>query len=441
MIKKINVFFALSLFLIFPIQAFASGYTAQYYPPSNSDYYQKKISWKLYFDPQTYKVRITQYQYGANQTDPASVVTTKLWNVTPNSYMWIDMKCKGATQIDFLDQSGNIIDMQQRGETDSYLNQGTCDSNSVAPSDYNEQEQRYASDTFGGTLNQLTNPPTPDGSGGTGTTGYQGDATSSSGTSSGGTSGGSTSTDCQACQVFSCPGWVQYMGEISDIKNAIPPPPNWGDVAGTFRDTIVPAVISDLRDMLGSAPDLPSPPQQPSGVDDRGITAPTGQQAPGLDNSGFSDGDIKDQAPKIPERSDPTGGFKINNPIDSLPSQDDFIKNSPIEGYNSTPANPTEGDNVAPTPSEGDNAAPTPSEGVNTAPTPSEGGNTAPTPSEGNNTAPTPTEGDNVAPTPSGGDNTAPLPNESGTAPLPGQDNSTAPIPGPDNSTAPLPGN
>lgn len=270
----------------------------------------------------------------------------------------------------------------------------------------------------------------------------------------GGDGGGS---GCIGCDLFNCPGWSQHMGKLDEIKNAIPPAPNWQQVANTFRDTIAPKIKADLEDVLGRAPTPPAAPKAPArpslpgDLNDGGLKAPTGKEAPGLDDAGFTGKDIKDKAPTIEEREDPTGGFTINDPISGLPSQDEFKDNIPDEGSATLPGDPEELENKAPTPPEKENAAPNPSEKDNTAPTPSEGSNAAPKPEEGKNTAPKPSEGSNTAPTPGSGSydkppipgsegataptpgntgGSAPVPNESGKAPVPKGDSSRAPIPG-----------
>lgn len=235
---------------------------------------------------------------------------------------------------------------------------------------------------------------------------------------------GDGESSCDSCGAFSCPGWDEHMGKMDEILSAIPPAPNWQEVANTFRDTITPKVKSDLQEVLGSVDAPPSPPAPPAipylgdDLDDGGLTAPTGESAPGLDDSTFSTSDIKNEAPVIEEREDASGGFIINNPLDGLPSQEEFIQNAPNEGSVDLPGNPTELENTAPTPTEEINTAPAPTEPENMAPTPDEGMNTAPTPEDSGATAPIPSES-----------GTAPLPNESGTAPLPGDDGSTAPLP------------
>lgn len=245
------------------------------------------------------------------------------------------------------------------------------------------------------------------------------------------TSTGSTEpipTGCDSCELFSCPGWDEYMGKIDDLKAAIPPPPNWSEVADIFRDSIAPRIKSDMADLIGTSPtpSLPNYPQAPSkpsapgslgGVDDGGISAPTGTEAPGLGDSTFTGDDLKEAAPTIPERSDPTGGFDlITDPIGGLPSQDDFIKNAPIEGEVPFPSMPTGEETVDP----GDEITEPqisfpdidfdgPTIDYDTPPTPG-GGTAAPT------DPPSPIE------EPSGNYDVAPIPGADGsTAPTPGQ--------------------
>ncbi|WP_051575096.1 hypothetical protein [Sporolactobacillus terrae] len=315
----------------------------------------------------------------------------------------------------------------------------------------------------------------------------------------GGDSGGTTNitNNYNVNNYYEVPGWSAYMDKLDEILQAIPPAPNWGVVANTFRDSIVPAITSDFRDMLGSAPspgtvpkgNVPSPgsapstpnvsvpdtPADPPELDDRGITEPTGQQADGLEDSAFTITDIKNEAPVIEERQDESGGFHILNPIDGLPSQEEFKQNKPNEGTanlpedpkdpdnyspnpvepeNPAPNKPKEEENTAPNPSESDNVAPKPSTSDNVAPKPSSGDNVAPSPSEGDNYAPAaPTEQENHSPKPSSSDNVAPTPGGtsggfdsfpkpsgwSGGAPKPTADNSTAPLPNQDSGDAPIP--
>ena len=203
--------------------------------------------------------------------------------------------------------------------------------------------------------------------------------------------------DCDLCKLFSCPGWDEYMGKMDQISSAIPPPPNWGEVADTFRDSIAPRLVSDMEDMLGTAPDPPPDEPELGGIDDRGIndSQPNMQDVPGLNDAGFSADDIKNQAPVIKENPDPTDGFDLSvDPIGSLPA---------------APENPKPGATDA-----GGWGGNKPS------------GNDVPFPG---------------APKEQGGDVTSPpTPKGSATPPIPGGDSGSAPKPGGDAGPAPTPG-
>lgn len=272
--------------------------------------------------------------------------------------------------------------------------------------------------------------------------------TSCNGESTGGSDGGQSSgggQTCDSCALLSCPGWSDYMGKLDDIKAAIPPAPDWNKVADTFRDSIVPRLISDLGGMLGRAPDLPAIPEQPSPLDDGDLKKPTGQDS-GV--KGFDANDIKD-GKKIEFKDDESGGWNIMNPLDSMPEQETFlpadnneVAPSPEEPENPTPKEPSEPENPAPTPEEPDNPTPTPKEPDNITPTPKEPENLTPSdPKEPENPAPTPKEPDNPTPTPGESGGGAPIPSEpSYSFPMPGGSGGTAPIPSPDGNKAPIPG-
>lgn len=138
---------------------------------------------------------------------------------------------------------------------------------------------------------------------------------------------------CDACAVFACPGWSEYMGQLEDIKNAIPPAPDWTAIIG---ETSTPS----LPDMP-NAPNFPSAPSQPGGLDDGGFSAPEGGLPDGFGDSGFNSGDIKNGAPVIGENTDPTGGFEIGDPLD-LPSQEEFMDNAIGQEPVDSPDNPVE---------------------------------------------------------------------------------------------------
>lgn len=202
--------------------------------------------------------------------------------------------------------------------------------------------------------------------------------------------GGSDSNSCNACELFSCPGWSDYMGKLTEIKNAIPPAPNWNQVATIFRDTIVPQLVSDIGTLFGPAPNIPAEPAELSDLDTRGI----GNKVPsmpdsGLDTSGFTKSRIESEAPVIEERDDPTGGWDITDPIGTLP---DF-PSMPIPGE----TDPKGWD--AGKPKETETQLPIPKDQQGTPDT-----SNAPTPNQNNDTPPSPGGNDNNAPTPNQGD-------------------------------------
>lgn len=142
-------------------------------------------------------------------------------------------------------------------------------------------------------------------------------------------SGDMGSGECDICGIFDCPEWDNYMNKLDDIKNAIPPPPDWDVVSGKFSDAIVPRLVEESRvmldDLLGRAPEPPTPPP----------SLPTMPDLPSHDDGGFKDRepemqdsgvegfdatDIKDQAPEMEYEEDPTGGFNLSvDPVESLP--------------------------------------------------------------------------------------------------------------------------
>ena len=279
--------------------------------------------------------------------------------------------------------------------------------------------------------------------------------TSSGGGDAGGSNGGSDNISCtitNSCAVFDCPEWDTYMSKINQIASNMPEMPNWNVVAGQFADEIAPRVKNDMKnlfedtvapriksdmknlfentmaprlksdmtdvltDTLGSAPDLPSEPEMPTLMEDIDLSPPTGEEAEGLGDSTFSENDIKNESIEIEERNDPTGGFNIDNPLET-------IEDPPINV-------PNELENNAPTPTEQENQAPTPTEDGAEAPTSSEQEYNAPTLTEQENSAPVPTEQENQAPTPS---------EDSWEVPIPSDDNSSFPIPSIGDSSFPVP--
>lgn len=415
-------------------------------------------------------MRLIKYTEDLNNP---KVVETKDFAVSEKNKR-LDILCQGQYKVEF------YIGGREKGSSRIYV---------IGPEAVCDKDEPYYS--FGGSEKPIpTDPPTggdgggDDGNGGndgggsgdgSGNDGSDGDGSGDDGSNgSGGNDGGSNGSGdgsgngdgsggsgggCDSCAILECPGWSDYMDKLDDIKKAIPAAPNWDKVADTFRDSIAPKIKSDLSDVLGkaptppAAPSKPSKPSKPNDLDDNGIKAPEGNEIP--KGGDFDQDKIKNEAPKIEEREDPTGGFEINNPIDSLPSQDEFKDNVPDEGEAKLPEDPEELENKAPIPPEKENEAPVPDEKENAAPKPDEEPNKAPSPSEGENKAPTPTEDPTPAPKPDESENKAPTPSDGGaTAPVPGggsweggnswpmpgtNGGGSAPIPGGSSGSAPIP--
>lgn len=207
----------------------------------------------------------------------------------------------------------------------------------------------------------------------------------------------SATTECQACQVYECPEWSDYMGKVDQIINKIPPAPDWNQMTDAFNQNVVPGLIQDIGNVIGEAPAPPPAPSEPpqpttdSNVDDGGLSQsePTMQTPTGLDSSGFSKDDVESQAPVIQENPDPTGGFKddlTKNPVDALPdlpdpssfpkpgmSAGDYL-HTPQPGNATPPPAPTvdpQGTTTGPTPASTTDTPPSPGSTTTEAPTPS----------------------------------------------------------------------
>ena len=210
------------------------------------------------------------------------------------------------------------------------------------------------------------------------------------------------------------------MGKIDSILNAIPPPPNWPVVADTFRDSIVPKLIDDLDNLLGKAPNKPSVPSIPDGIDDKGFidSTPKGKEAEGLGDTDFSK--VKTEAKEIEFKEDDSEGFNILNPIEALPSQDDFLQNIPKDVDNPAPTPPDVGDGKAPIPNDSEGEAPIPDDSSGKAPIPNDSAGNAPMPGDSGGKAPIPNDSGEKAPIPNDNSGKAPIPNNLGEkAPIP----------------------
>jgi len=101
---------------------------------------------------------------------------------------------------------------------------------------------------------------------------------------------------CDLCKIFECPGWEDYLREIAEFAvGDVEPPP-----VPDLERPKTPNIFDILND-----------------VEQRNPAKPTGQD--GMGDTPFDATDVKNSAPEIPVREDPTGGFDIVDPLTTLP--------------------------------------------------------------------------------------------------------------------------
>lgn len=105
--------------------------------------------------------------------------------------------------------------------------------------------------------------------------------------------------NCNLCKIFECPGWEEYLGTLKDIAEFAV-----GDVEPPPVPDLERPKTRNIFDILND-------------VEQRNLDKPTGQD--GMGDTPFDAQDIKDSAPVIPVREDPTGGFNIVDPLETLP--------------------------------------------------------------------------------------------------------------------------
>lgn len=105
--------------------------------------------------------------------------------------------------------------------------------------------------------------------------------------------------NCNLCKIFECPGWEEYLGTLKDIAEFAV-----GDVEAPPIPELERPSMPNIFDILND-------------VDQRNPVKPTGED--GIGNTTFDANDIKNSAPEIPVREDPTGGFDIVDPMTTLP--------------------------------------------------------------------------------------------------------------------------
>ena len=128
------------------------------------------------------------------------------------------------------------------------------------------------------------------------------------------------------CCVWDCPGFGE---KIQDFQTYLS-----DDLVGTATAPKVPEFdppqIPNIFDVLNDVEQ-----RQPEPIEHENPT--------GLDDAGFTSDDIKNDADEIQFREDPTGGFKITNPLDSLP-EDGSTAPKPDNGTVNYPNNGNEND-------------------------------------------------------------------------------------------------
>ena len=103
------------------------------------------------------------------------------------------------------------------------------------------------------------------------------------------------------CCIFECPGLHEIIG---DFKNFLA-----FDLVGYATAPTVPQM---------PAPEMPNVFENMKQVDEKTPAPITTQEDPGLETSTFTADDVRGAAGEIEFREDPTGGFNIVNPIDTL---------------------------------------------------------------------------------------------------------------------------
>lgn len=124
----------------------ANSQSGQFYPPSNSDYFQKKFSWQIYVSHGVEKITFTQYDM---ENKERGLIYYD--NPPQNSFFWVDFTCLGNVSVQFYDKKGKVVDFFTRGPATAYLDNKACKYDDFANrSDYDEKKGKYKSDKFKG---------------------------------------------------------------------------------------------------------------------------------------------------------------------------------------------------------------------------------------------------------------------------------------------------
>ncbi|WP_139237065.1 hypothetical protein [Paenibacillus sp. 453mf] len=133
-------------------------------------------------------------------------------------------------------------------------------------------------------------------------------------------------TDCGTCekldQLLACPGWDIAMGDLTGaIQDALPPPPNWDEIA----DKIGAATVDHLADYLGEVPTPPSKEEieqaTQTPMPDVDTSVPEVEQLEPEVPDEYNDGQIifeLDNEPGIEVKPDDSDGFDITEPLSNM---------------------------------------------------------------------------------------------------------------------------
>lgn len=136
--KKIILILSLSMLFLLPINASASGLGGEFYPYSDSKYFNKKITWGLYSSSNVDRIQFLQFDSKNKQRGK------KVFKVKPNSITWFDFSCPDEVAIQFLNKQGQIVDSVGRGQAYEYISIKACSYKSfVKISNYDPKKRDY----------------------------------------------------------------------------------------------------------------------------------------------------------------------------------------------------------------------------------------------------------------------------------------------------------
>lgn len=145
-------------------------------------------------------------------------------------------------------------------------------------------------------------------------------------------------TDCTECEklaeMLACPEWDTYMGELTDaFADALPPPPDWDEVAEIMADHIVPPLIdgmvNEVVPAMGAEMDRilghPDPPPSIPTPTVPAMDGTSGVNRPNpVDSTPAAETYDLNAIPSVQVEPDNTGGMDLTgaDPIDAIPHND-----------------------------------------------------------------------------------------------------------------------